>query len=124
MGANRKGNGHSASDDLESLDKRLKAAKASIQDRDRKAFNQASAYGFGFRLAVDLVVGVLAGFGIGWLLDKWLGTSPWLLLVFTPLGIGAGIMNVIRAAKSIEAQRHLEHTDAKGVPSVPDDEDD
>ncbi len=124
MGENREGSGKTSPDDLESFDKRLKTAKASIQDRDRKAFNQASAYGFGFRLAVDLVVGVLAGFGIGWLLDKWLGTSPWLLLIFTPLGIAAGILNVIRAAKSIEAQRHLAHTDAEGVPSVPDDEDD
>ena len=109
--------------DLESFNKRLQRTKASIQERDRQTFNQASAYSFGFRLAIDLVVGVLAGFGIGWLLDYWLGTSPWLLLVFTMLGIAAGISNVIRAAKSIEARRHLAHTKADGVASVPDDED-
>ena len=110
--------------DLESFDKRLQRHKASIQDRDRQAFNQASAYSFGFRLATDLVAGVLGGFGIGWLLDYWLGTSPWLLLIFTPLGIAAGIANVIRAAKSIEAKRHLAHTNADGVPSVEDDDED
>ena len=110
--------------DLESFDKRLQRTKASIEERDKRAFHQASAYSFGFRLATDLVAGVLAGFGIGWLLDYWLGTSPWLLLIFIPLGIGAGIANVIRAAKSIEARRHLEHTNADGIPSVPDDDDD
>ena len=110
--------------DVASFDKRLQRSKASIQDRDQQAFHQGSAYSFGFRLAADLVAGVLGGFGIGWLLDYWLGTSPWLLLIFTPLGIGAGIANVIRAAKSIEAQRHLAHTNADGVPPVPDEEDD
>jgi len=109
--------------DLESFDKRLQRTKASIQDRDKQAFHQASAYSFGFRLATDLVAGMLAGFGIGWLLDYWLGTSPWLLLIFIVLGICAGIANVIRAAKSIEAQRHLAHTNADGVPPVADDDD-
>ena len=124
MGAHRGKDGKSSPDELERFDKRLQTAKASIEDRDKQAFSQSSAYGFGFRLAVDLVVGVLAGFGIGWLLDKWLGTSPWFLLILTPLGIVAGIMNVIRAAKSVEAKRHLAHTDATGVPSVPDDDED
>ncbi len=107
--------------DVEGFDKRLQRTKASIQDRDQQTFHQGSAYSFGFRLATDLVAGVLAGFGIGWLLDYWLGTSPWLLLIFTPIGIAAGIANVVRAAKSIEAKRHLAHTSADGVPSVPDD---
>jgi len=112
-----------SSDDLESFDKRLQRTKASIQERDKRAFHQASAYSFGFRLATDLVAGMLAGFGIGWLLDYWLGTSPWLLLIFIFLGISAGILNVIRAAKSIEARRHLAHTTAEDVPSVADDDD-
>ena len=120
MGDDRK----TSPDDLKRFDERLQQTKASIQERDRKTFHQGSAYGFGFRLATDLVAGVLGGFGIGWLLDYWLGTSPWLLLIFTPLGIAAGIGNVIRAAKSIEAQRHLAHTKADGIPSAPDDEDD
>jgi ATP synthase protein I len=33
------------------------------------------------------------------LLDRWLGSSPWLLIVFFVLGAAAGIMNVIRVAK-------------------------
>ena len=70
-----------------------------------------------------MIAGVLVGFGAGWLLDRLLGTSPWFLLILTPLGMAAGILNVIRAAKSAEARRHLETTKADGVASVPDDED-
>ncbi|HFC04871.1 MAG TPA: F0F1 ATP synthase subunit I [Rhizobiales bacterium] len=108
---------------LGDFEKRLNATKKSIEDRDRQVFNQGSAYSFGFRLVTDLVVGVLSGVGIGWLLDYLLGTAPWLLLVFMPLGMIAGILNVIRAAKSVEATRHLEKTDATGIPSVPFDDD-
>ncbi len=115
----------SSSDRLKGLQKRLASAKSSFEVRDTKAGGRrGSAYGFGFRLVSDLVVGVLAGFFIGWGLDKLLGTSPWLLLIFTPIGMAAGILNVIRAAQSAEAKRYLEETRADGIPAVGDDDDD
>ena len=42
----------------------------------------ASAFARGFRLSTELVAGVLVGALIGWLLDRWLGISPWGLIVF------------------------------------------
>ena len=54
-----------------------------------------------FRLGVEFVVGIAVGSIIGFLLDKWLGTSPWLFLVFFILGTGAGFLNVFRAANSM-----------------------
>jgi ATP synthase protein I len=42
----------------------------------------ASAIARGFRLSTELVAGVLVGAAIGWLLDRWLGISPWGLIVF------------------------------------------
>ena len=115
--------GRKTPDDLEDFEKRLRASRQSIEDRDRREFSKGSAYGFGFRLVTDLVVGVLSGLGLGWLLDYLLGTSPWFLLILLPLGMAAGILNVIRAAKSAEARRHLEKTDATGIPAVPFDDD-
>src|SRR5215475_11617872 len=44
------------------------------------------------------VAGVLVGAAIGWLLDRWLGISPWGLIVFLLLGFAAGVLNVMRAA--------------------------
>ncbi len=52
----------------------------------------------GFRLSTELVAGVLVGAGIGWGLDRWLGISPWGLIVFLLLGFAAGVLNVVRAA--------------------------
>ena len=53
----------------------------------------------GFRLSTELVAGVLVGALIGWGLDRWLGISPWGLIVFLLLGFAAGVLNVVRAAK-------------------------
>jgi ATP synthase protein I len=50
------------------------------------------AVGVAFVLAI--VFGALAGY----LLDRWLGTSPWLFLLFFFFGLAAGILNVFRTA--------------------------
>jgi ATP synthase protein I len=60
--------------------------------------NDASAMARGFRLSTELVAGVLVGAGIGWLIDRWLGTTPLAMLVFLLLGFVAGVLNVMRAA--------------------------
>ena len=54
----------------------------------------------GLRAASELVAGVLVGGFIGWQLDSWLGTKPWLLIVFFLLGVAAGFWNVMRDAFS------------------------
>ena len=57
-----------------------------------------SAMARGFRLSTELVGGVLLGAALGWLLDRWLGSSPWGLIVLVLLGFTAGVLNVMRAA--------------------------
>ncbi|MEX2036738.1 MAG: AtpZ/AtpI family protein [Xanthobacteraceae bacterium] len=57
-----------------------------------------SALARGFRLSTELVAGVLVGAFIGWALDRWLGISPWGMIVFLLLGFAAGVVNVMRAA--------------------------
>jgi ATP synthase protein I len=57
-----------------------------------------SAMARGFRLSTELVAGVLVGAALGWLLDRWLGISPWGMIVFLLLGFAAGVLNVMRAA--------------------------
>ncbi len=58
----------------------------------------ASGYAKGFRLSSELVAGVVVGAGIGWFIDRWLGISPWGLIVFLLLGFTAGVLNVMRSA--------------------------
>lgn len=64
----------------------------------RQTANNAAGFARGFRLSSELVAGVLVGAMIGWLIDRWLGISPWGLIVFLLLGFAAGVLNVMRAA--------------------------
>ena len=63
-------------------------------DEDRAT--TASGYAKGFRLSSELVAGVVVGAGLGWIIDRLLGISPWGLIVFLLLGFAAGVLNVMR----------------------------
>jgi ATP synthase protein I len=52
--------------------------------------------GIAVRIGVELVAATGVGAGIGFLLDRWLDTTPWLLVAFFLLGSAAGMMNVYR----------------------------
>ena len=60
-----------------------------------------SGFGMAFRVGVELVAALIVGVGIGLLLDRWLGTGPWFLIVFFFVGAAAGVLNVYRAASGI-----------------------
>lgn len=70
--------------------------------------NRQTAFGQAFRLSSEMVAGVLVGGFIGWWLDYWLGTAPWLLLLFFFLGVAAGILNAVRAAREMNKQANEE----------------
>jgi ATP synthase protein I len=55
------------------------------------------AMSLGFRVVTELVAGIVVGGGLGYLLDKWLGTKPFLLILFGLLGTAGGFWNIIRA---------------------------
>ena len=51
----------------------------------------------GMKLASEFVAGILAGAGIGYLIDRIAGTGPFGLIVFLILGFIAGVLNVLRS---------------------------
>jgi ATP synthase protein I len=61
----------------------------------------------GLRLGSEFVAAVLVGAGIGFLLDQWLGTTPWLSLVMMMFGFVAGVLNVVRAAEQMNKAASL-----------------
>jgi ATP synthase protein I len=69
----------------------------------------ASGYAKGFRLSSELVAGVLVGAGLGWLIDRLFGISPWGLIVFLLLGFAAGVLNVMRSAGVVAGTPLDEH---------------
>ena len=81
--------------------------------------------GIGFRIGVDVAAALAVGLGIGFLLDAWLGTKPWLMVLFFFLGAGAGVMSVYRAVQGMGYQVGFHHGRAPPPsPAVKDDEDD
>lgn len=87
---------------LKDLDERLRAARnhrnETAKGESGKRGGDQSGLGTALRIGVDLVAAVIVGVGIGLLLDYWLGTKPWLLILFFLLGAAAGMVNVFRAA--------------------------
>ena len=79
-------------------------SEPSETDRGRPRAD-ASGYARGFRLSSELVAGVLVGAAVGWLIDRWLGISPWGMIVFLLLGFAAGVLNVMRAAGVVRENR-------------------
>ena len=91
---------------LQRLGKRLdSASRPSENVTGPRSAADASAYARGFRMSTELVAGVVVGALIGWLLDRWLGISPWGLIVFLLLGFAAGVLNVMRAAGVVRENR-------------------
>ena len=93
-------------DPLKDLDARLRAAR----ERGMRAGGPGGpqggglggGLGLGLRIGVEMVSALGVGLAIGWGLDRWLGTKPWLMVVFFFLGAAAGILNVYRAATGID----------------------
>lgn len=52
----------------------------------------------GLRLGSEFIAAVIVGAVAGYLLDQWLKTSPWLMLVMLLIGFAAGVLNVTRSA--------------------------
>lgn len=84
------------------FDKRLQDARAR-QGLDRPAGGKGGlpggSWGLGFRVGVEIVSALVVGVVLGLLADRWLGTWPWLFLLFFVLGSVAGVMNVFRVLK-------------------------
>lgn len=94
------------------FDARLRAARGSYDSRYGKRDESADGngprsgmegVGFALRLGTELVAAIIVGVAIGYGLDYWLGTKPWLMIVFVFLGGAAGISNVYRLASGMDS---------------------
>jgi ATP synthase protein I len=91
--------------DLGDFGQRLRRAQGESEQLPGPASGVNSrGLGLAFRMATELVAALIVGGGIGWFLDRWLDTRPWLLLVFLALGMAAGMLNAFREAKRLERE--------------------
>src|SRR5690348_7998325 len=88
---------------LESLDERLDRLQQA--EAKRTAKRQPDANYRAGQLVLSQLVGCPLGGGIiGWLLDRWFGTKPWLMLVMLFLGFAVGVWNVIRISNNSQSK--------------------
>jgi len=82
---------------------RLKIAKNKAKlHKVSKNEQTGSSMGTAFKMSTELVSAVAVGTIIGFILDNWFGTKPWLILIFFFVGVAAGIMNVVKTAKKMQ----------------------
>jgi len=70
-----------------------------MSEKDQEEINRKS--GLAYAAAFSLFAAVIAGLGLGWLLDRWLGTRPWLLVAGLVLGAAAGFYEFIRTSSKL-----------------------
>jgi ATP synthase protein I len=80
---------------------------------DKSYINSLSQAG---SIGLHMVSGIVVGALMGYFLDHWLGTSPWLTGIFLVLGIIAGFKNVYIDTKRLIAKQK-EEDQAKGIAS-------
>ena len=89
--------------------------RGQTQGGEGRAKADNAGYGQALKLSSEFIAGVVVGAGLGWIIDRWLGTSPWGLIVFLLLGFGAGVLNVMRSAGVVaEAGIRTEPRDGGG----------
>ena len=85
------------------LSTRLKIAK---KKANRNSFTNnrknTSSLGTALKLSTEMVAAVFVGSIIGFILDNWFDSKPWLTIIFFIVGAAAGILNVIRSAKQMQ----------------------
>ena len=84
---------------------RLKIAKSKIKKQVQSDSEKRGSFmGNAFKLGTELVAAVAVGTIIGFILDSWFDTKPWLIITFFFLGTAAGILNVIRTANKMQKE--------------------
>ena len=109
-------------DPLARLGERIDKARAQNVPRqpavgDRSATQQG--LGLGLRIGIELVVAIGVATGLGWAIDRWLGTRPWGIIVLFFLGVAAGMLNVYRAVSGISTPVGYRRPGADGAGKPP-----
>ena len=90
---------------LQELDARIKAAKergAPSKPHQEEHYSQAH---LAWRMVIELVAGLGIGFGMGYGLDVLFGTLPIFMVLFTMLGLAAGVKTMLRSAQEIQDKK-------------------
>ncbi len=90
---------------LSSIDERLERLQASEAERKGQGVSASADPNarMANRVLADLIGGIAGGALLGWLVDRWFGTSPWGFLILLTLGIVVAFRNIFRIANGAAA---------------------
>ena len=95
---------------IKEITTRLEIAKKSIKSmRNNNQGSNAASLGKALKISTELVASVVVGTLLGFILDGWFDTRPWLTISFFFMGVGAGFLNVIRSAKNMHKKKDMEN---------------
>jgi len=89
-------------DKLRDLKERIDTAKSINTPQNSK--KKETGAGFGFKISTEIIAALFVGVAIGLIVDKYLGTKPFGLIIFFIFGAIAGFLNVYRVMRRIEKQ--------------------
>ena len=94
---------------MNNTEDKITKLKEKIEDIGYKKLNESkpkkeSGAGFAFKISTELIAALVVGVGIGLIVDNYLGTKPFGLIIFFILGAFAGFLNVYRVMRRIEKQ--------------------
>ena len=98
---------------LKALEARIAAARQAQTPKPHMEEHYSQAQ-LAWRMVVELVAGLGIGFGIGYGLDTFLGTRPWLMMIFTILGFIGGVKTMIRSAEEVQRKQQAAADSAAG----------
>jgi ATP synthase protein I len=94
-------------DQLKHLEERIEAVKQPQAPKPHMEEHYSQAQ-LAWRMVIELVAGMVIGFGIGYGLDILFGTQPIFLVLFIFLGFAAGVNVMIRSAREIQAKQEAD----------------
>lgn len=85
----------------------MQEQEPSSPDAKTTQAHPSSGLGMAMRMSTELASGVFVGGGIGYILDYWLHTNPWMTLIFFVFGAAAGFRNMYRCSLPHQEQREV-----------------
>ena len=91
---------------------KISKLKEKIKDIENKKLSkskpkQETGTSFAFKISTEIIASLIVGVGIGLIVDNYLGTKPFGLIIFFILGAFAGFLNIYRVMRHIEKQQKI-----------------
>lgn len=99
-------------DRLKALEDRIASRKPKVEESPHQKKDYAMA-NHAWRMVIELVAGLGIGFGMGYGLDYLFGTLPLFLVIFTLLGLAAGIKTMLNSARELGEKQAAKAADGK-----------